>query len=691
MTRTYDTPGVYGARLLVLDDSGAINGLDQDEVAIRINHQPVANAGTDRFTSDTTVGFDAGASADADGDALVYRWDFGDGSPPAGGVRVTHTYADGGTYPVVLTVDDGTKLRNATAVAAVTVDDRPATGGRRRRQSRRLCRRHRRPRRQPLARSGGRRAALPLGLRRRHHGRHRQSDQDLPARRGLPGDADGRGRFRLSGQRPHRPRRWSGSTSCRSPTPVRTSSPAPAPRSSSTAPPRAIPMAWSTASPGTSATAPRGGGERPVHVFAKPGDYRVVLTIEGDEIGQCANTNSAEMTANVVDAPIASIAAPGSVGVGAPVAVRRVRLEARPGAGSSAGIGTSATARTAQGPVVEHSYAKPGSYVAALTLRTEGGVAACSAVVARHSIIANAPPVADAGSDRIVAIDEELLFDASGSQRRGRRDRPVTRGISATAQLRTGSTRATAIDRSGRYQVTLTVTDDMGLPNSTVSDTAVGHRQSAAAAGDRRTCGSLPRRGAGLRRRAARRTPTASSTVSLGASATGKSHRWCRRDPRATQEPGLYELTLRCDDGTGLSNARKQADLPFRVNRQPRAEAGPDRLVCPGEEVDVRRQGIGRLGRPARRLSLGLRRRQPRPKVRGARIRFAAPGLYEVRLAVTDNSGSSCATDTNVARVRVNATPVPGDRRRPERLRRRRPRRAAARRLRLAASRRARR
>ena len=38
--------------------------------------------------------------------------------------------------------------------------------------------------------------------------------------------------------------------------------------------------------------------------------------------------------------------------------------------------------------------------------------------------------------------------------------------------------------------------------------------------------------------------------------------------------------------------------------------------------------------------------------------RFAGPGLYDVRLTVTDDSGSSCAAATSVARVRVNATPV---------------------------------
>ena len=361
MTRTYAEPGVYRARLLVADDSGAINGLDQDELTIRINHQPVADAGSDQFTSDNTIDFDAGASADADGEALVYRWDFGDGSPPAGGVRSTHTYANGGTYPVVLTVDDGTGLRNATAVArrlpspstgrpwptpAATAKPAPATSWSSTAAARAI------PKAACCATAGiSATAARPTSSIR---------PRPTCAARSIPVTLTVEDDFGLSRQRPHRPHRWSGSTSCRSPMPVRTSSPAPAPRSPSTARRRAITTAWSTASPGTSATVPRGGGERPVHMFAKPGDYRVVLTIEGDEIGQCANTNSAEMTVKVVDAPSASIVAPSSVGVGAPA-----RFDASASTTAKGrivgwdwdfGDGT-----MAQGPDVEHSYAKPGA------------------------------------------------------------------------------------------------------------------------------------------------------------------------------------------------------------------------------------------------------------------------------------------------------------------------------------------
>jgi PKD repeat protein len=121
--------------------------------------------------------------------------------------------------------------------------------------------------------------------------------------------------------------------------------------------------------------------------------------------------------------------------------------------------------------------------------------------------------------------------------------------------------------------------------------------------------------------------------------------------------PGIYELVLTADDGLGLSNSRKQSVLRFPVNRPPRAEAGPDRLVCPGEVVALDASssvdwdnhltgyhwefGDGTSGE-------------------GAQVshRFAEPGVYEVRLTVSDDSGSNCSTHTDVAQVTVNAPPL---------------------------------
>ncbi|HZP21486.1 MAG TPA: PKD domain-containing protein, partial [Bauldia sp.] len=118
--RSFKEAGIYTAQLTVTDDSGASNALATDTVRIVINHPPVASAGTDVFTASSTITFDGGKSTDADGDALAYAWDFGDGSTGTGQV-VTHTYKAGGSYPVLLTVNDGTGLKNGTATSTINV------------------------------------------------------------------------------------------------------------------------------------------------------------------------------------------------------------------------------------------------------------------------------------------------------------------------------------------------------------------------------------------------------------------------------------------------------------------------------------------------------------------------------------------------------------------------------------------
>jgi serine protease len=67
------------------------------------NQSPVAS-----FTytcTDLSCDFDGSGSNDPDGSIASYAWDFGDGNTDSG-TTVSHTYAAGGTYTVVLTVTD---------------------------------------------------------------------------------------------------------------------------------------------------------------------------------------------------------------------------------------------------------------------------------------------------------------------------------------------------------------------------------------------------------------------------------------------------------------------------------------------------------------------------------------------------------------------------------------------------------
>ncbi|MHC4661211.1 MAG: PKD domain-containing protein, partial [Planctomycetota bacterium] len=90
------------------------------------NEPPVAAA-----TADVTEGyvplmvnFDASGSADGDGQIVSFEWDYGDGDT-AGGVEVSHTFDDPGSFTVVLTVtDDG----GAQDTASVLITVSPAAG-----------------------------------------------------------------------------------------------------------------------------------------------------------------------------------------------------------------------------------------------------------------------------------------------------------------------------------------------------------------------------------------------------------------------------------------------------------------------------------------------------------------------------------------------------------------------------------
>jgi large repetitive protein len=174
-----------------------------------------------------------------------------------------------------------------------------------------------------------------------------------------------------------------------------------------------------------------GGGENPVHAYAQAGDYRVVLTIEGDQAGQCDNTASDEMIAHVVEAPVARIMAPSEVAAGSVIT-----LDASPSSTASGRIASwtwdFGDGTTGEGATVEHAYEKPGAYLVTLTINTERGVTQCSAVTARHAIVVNAPPVAVIGEVRLVGLNEEVLFDGSAS-------RDPDGGITAYETLAMGS------------------------------------------------------------------------------------------------------------------------------------------------------------------------------------------------------------------------------------------------------------
>lgn len=99
-TVTYASVGSRAVHLTVTDNQGGTGSVTQPVLA---NLAPTA-----AFTfvcPDFTCAFDASTSTDLDGSIALYSWNFGDGTTGTG-VSPSHTFPDGGTHTVTLTVTD---------------------------------------------------------------------------------------------------------------------------------------------------------------------------------------------------------------------------------------------------------------------------------------------------------------------------------------------------------------------------------------------------------------------------------------------------------------------------------------------------------------------------------------------------------------------------------------------------------
>ena len=132
-SHTYADSGTRQVTLTVTTDKGDSAATTKDVAVTRVNKAPTAS-----FTQTCTqlaCAFDATGSSDPDGEPLTYAWDFGDGGTGSG-ANPQHAYAAAGTFPVTLTVSDGsasdTEARDLTIVAgAVQHVASVATGGNR--------------------------------------------------------------------------------------------------------------------------------------------------------------------------------------------------------------------------------------------------------------------------------------------------------------------------------------------------------------------------------------------------------------------------------------------------------------------------------------------------------------------------------------------------------------------------------
>lgn len=114
------TAGLVEIPVSVKDNSGQKNNEYKFNVPVVFNEGPVAVGNGPIRSSSQVIFFDGTRSYDPDDDQLKYYWDFGDGKTIQGPIAV-HRYRYGGSYKVLLTVDDQQGLDNSMAYDTVHV------------------------------------------------------------------------------------------------------------------------------------------------------------------------------------------------------------------------------------------------------------------------------------------------------------------------------------------------------------------------------------------------------------------------------------------------------------------------------------------------------------------------------------------------------------------------------------------
>jgi len=124
-THQYSTNGTYNVSLTVTDGQY----YDMTRVIIIVGPGSVINTPPtaiiseptmlSSFETNQTVNCSGYLSFDPEGDFLLYRWDFGDGSEYAYSMNTTHRYSEEGRYQITLTVSDGEF--NDTDIVIITV------------------------------------------------------------------------------------------------------------------------------------------------------------------------------------------------------------------------------------------------------------------------------------------------------------------------------------------------------------------------------------------------------------------------------------------------------------------------------------------------------------------------------------------------------------------------------------------
>lgn len=118
---TFSSPGMYRVILYVVDNSNVANSIGSDTLDIKINSAPVVLVEDFISTCSNVVTIDASRSYDPDEDQLTFYWQIPNASKEKGSAIKLINFSEKGNLPVILYVDDGLGLPNSVVQKTITV------------------------------------------------------------------------------------------------------------------------------------------------------------------------------------------------------------------------------------------------------------------------------------------------------------------------------------------------------------------------------------------------------------------------------------------------------------------------------------------------------------------------------------------------------------------------------------------
>ena len=636
ITHDFQQPGKYTVALTVQDDSGFVANQAGLEVSVIINAPPKARiAALTSAAPGEKVRFDGSASVDPDGKIIRYRWNFFNDREDNGPV-IEQSFVRPGLYPLRLLVEDDGPGLCTTDQASHNILINAA----------------------PLAKFTFKQVAAPGEEVLLDAGESLDSDGTITSYRWDFGEKGEPGSGKIVKHAWQQPGAYtvrlqvdddsglSNGTDEAVGTIVINAAPEPVITASASVAAAGVPVSFSAeksrdADGGISSykwdfgDGATGQSEQVRHAYAQPGLYTVRLTA-ADDSGVGNADQFSEQTVRINAPPVPVITMPKIVNTSQVIFDASLSSDADDTIISYTwDFGDNSKG---EGRRVSHIYPLPGSYTVQLWVTDASGTASAVQAV-QQEIRVNAPPMADAGPDQIIAPGGTVHFDGSRSLDQ---DGSITSFIWQVQNRKYKQYKAEKFfhrfEQPGQYQVGLTVVDNDGASHSDFLTVIVNSPPIA-------RMQALPRVEPG-------KEILFDASGSVDADGSIAAYLWDfgdgskgegRQVKHVYAKPGRYQAVFTMQDDSGTTNDIATARQTVAVNFSPKAYAGKDVHTC-GQFVQF--DGSASIDPEQDPLAYHW---DFGDKSNGQGVtvshQFAAPGLYPVRLRVDDHTGLGNSSD----------------------------------------------